>query len=254
MDRQRHTKRNRLFVSNDSGENVQNDLVTLDDSAIDHQIACSAEESSRPRLRRAGSSMDSAASSMWDDVFVSVKPKEEFLFLRHVGNTLSLLLKGVTKDFRSNGMPWKGSRCRSLIAGGSGILYALPALVCSSNHPLECVMWIVQAILSVLADYFHIHHDSMWHGVDRFFATFNLIATIVRAGTRLNSRVLPFAILPVGCYVAANRAKTRLDLRAWHWYHFLWHVTSSWLTMLVVYLLYSCPYTDPFFATLCRQQ
>jgi hypothetical protein len=195
MDRQRHTKRNWLFVSYDSSENVQNGLATLDYSAIDHQITCSAEASSMPQLRHARSSMTSMNSSIRDDDFVSVEPKEEFVFLLDVANTLSLQLKGITKDFRNNGLAWKGSQCRSLIAGGSGILYALPALVCSNNHPLECVIWIVQAVLSVLADYFHVHHDSLWHGVDRIFATFNLIATILRAVAMLNARILPCGIL-----------------------------------------------------------
>ena len=35
-------------------------------------------------------------------------------------------------DFTSAGIPWEGLQCRSIMAGGSGIMYALPALVCPS--------------------------------------------------------------------------------------------------------------------------
>jgi hypothetical protein len=147
-------------------------------------------------------------------------------------------------------MPWKGLECCSLMAGCSGILYALPALVCPNQ--VERAAWILQACLSVLADYFHIHHDSSWHGIDRFFAIFNSIFIFYRACDRLHWSVSLLAIPPYGCYVAANRAKNQLDLSAWHWCHFGWHITGGVLATLVIHLLYSCPDTDPLLTALCQ--
>jgi hypothetical protein len=235
-------------------------------------------DSSRPALRRAGSSADdSAVSSLFDEPSTSAAtttstsndhPLEEeedsndssgrttkrsSSLVQDISNTLALQIKGVTQDFCKSGLPWEGFQCRSAMAGGSGILYALPALVvvCSNHsnhdHPMvEQCLWMAQAMLSVMADYFHIHHDSLWHGMDRLCAMFNLIYISYRAWSRLNSWqvVVSLLVFPVACYVAANRAKNRLDLAAWHWCHCGWHVTGGPLAALVIYLLYACPDDD----------
>jgi hypothetical protein len=198
--------------------------------------------------------MDSVSSlNDTNDVAESISmAKKEPLFLQHVINTIYLQFKGVTQDFQKNGMPWEGPECCSLMAGCSGILYALPALVCPNQ--VERAVWILQACLSVLADYFHIHHDSIWHGIDRYFAIFNSIFIVYRACDRLNWPVILLAIPPVGCYVTANRAKNQLDLSAWHWFHFGWHITGGVLATLVIHLLYSCPDTDSLLMALCQAE
>ena len=71
--------------------------------------------------------------------------------------TLSSHFSALVHNFRDNNMPW--SECRSLIAGASGILYALPIFVV--NDRVEQLVWCIQASLSIMADYVHIQHDSM---------------------------------------------------------------------------------------------
>ena len=77
----------------------------------------------------------------------------------------------ITQDLTQNALPWHNPcpQCRSLLAGGSGCLYALPLLVCPSNS--EKMLWVLQAVFSVWADYFQIHTNSVAHGLDRVFAT-----------------------------------------------------------------------------------
>ena len=151
--------------------------------------------------------------------------------------TLTVWVQGATMDFCKNGLPWDGPICRSKRAGLSGILYALPALV-ASGHPYDQIMWSLQACLSILADYVYIGEDSCWHGVDRYFAIINLLAIIGRAYNSLHWSVGLLTIIPVSCYVGANRAKTRKDVNAWHFWHALWHVTGGPLACLVIYILH----------------
>ena len=77
----------------------------------------------------------------------------------------------LTQDFTHPGLPWEppAPECRSILAGGSGCLYALPMLVCPSYG--EKMLWVLQAFFSVWADYFNIHRRSVSHGLDRLMAT-----------------------------------------------------------------------------------
>ena len=160
--------------------------------------------------------------------------------LRNVLKTLTVQTRGLTKEFRSNGLPWKGKKCRSILAGGSGVLYCLPALVCQSN-PFEQCTWIAQGILSVIADYFFMDRDSLAHGIDRISATTLFVSMTFRAVTKLRVTSLVLSIVPFFAFVLANRAKQKLDLQLWIYCHFLWHLTSSISTTIAIYLLYNCP-------------
>lgn len=186
-----------------------------------------------PNLRRAGSSSDDLSyfgedSDVW---FSTNRPG--------ICSTLSSLVQGISADFCQNGLPWEGTQCRSVIAGLSGILYVLPALV-SRGHIYDQVMWPIQACFSVLADYIYICQDSVWHGIDRYFAIFNVLAITIRASIYLRWHVVLLVFLPVSCYVAANRAKSRMDLCAWHRWHCLWHVVGGPLACLVMYMIHNC--------------
>jgi len=149
-------------------------------------------------------------------------------------------VRGMFKDFRSNGLPWRGNDCRSVISGCSGLLFCLPAFFCKSNR-LEQFNWVLQALLSVMADYVYIGTDSWIHGIDRFFATTNTFAIIARAAFALNSNAITIALIPISAFVLANRAKEQLDLKGWIFYHFLWHVTASVAVTVTVHLLFTCP-------------
>jgi hypothetical protein len=154
-------------------------------------------------------------------------------------------LQGMTKNFTKSGLPWHGHECRSLFAGGTGILYCLPALCCHNNR-LEQAMWIVQAMCSVLADYVCVTDDSIIHGADRFYATFNTVSTLWRATQHWNGGMeqrlllLCTAVLPLSCFVLAHRAKSQGNLLDWQWYHGWWHITGSIAVALTVYVLYHC--------------
>jgi hypothetical protein len=229
-----------------------------------------------PSLRRAGSSIGDFVSSFYDEnnndgvissdespssdirmdasgltvLFASLRISSYDSDTRIDGSgltvlfaTLNLLVEGVTADFCKNGLPWEGHQCRSKMAGLSGILYALPALV-SPGHPYDQIMWTTQALVSVLADYCYICQDSFWHGVDRYFAIFNAITVVLRVYVVLSWKIALLAILPMACFVGANRAKNQKNLDAWHVWHCLWHVSGGPLVGLVVYMLHNCEHPD----------
>jgi hypothetical protein len=149
-------------------------------------------------------------------------------------------VRGMTEEFRSSGLPWSGHECRSLIAGGSGVLYCLPALFCNSN-PLEQSIWLTQALISVMADYVYVGGDSWIHGIDRFFATANTFVVIFRAALGLKIITTTIAVIPISTFILANRSKQLMDLQGWIYFHFLWHLTSSIAVAFTVHLLHTCP-------------
>ena len=51
------------------------------------------------------------------------------------------------EDFTGSGLPWRGKKVRSVLAGGSGVLYACASLACPGWW--EKAMWILQAAFSV---------------------------------------------------------------------------------------------------------
>ena len=191
----------------------------------------------------------------------------------YVVQTIQHQLQGMTEDFVKSGLPWSGNQCRSFMAGGTGILYCLPAMAIAlaawhADHEghtgfhaspvsihhnlqyLEQAAWILQAYLSVMADYVHIHHDSVFHGLDRYYASFNTIVTLVRAALVLSTMImLALGSPPICCFVLANRAKTMAasdlekdhyyHLQQWHWWHGAWHVTGSIAVAVAVYWMYS---------------
>jgi hypothetical protein len=190
-----------------------------------------------PSLRRSRSSSEFFASFYDDDNESNDWKVSLAAPTLSVPATLALWIRGATTDFRKNGLPWDGPVCRSKWAGLSGIMYLLPALA-AFGHPFDQIMWILQACLSILADYVYICQDSFWHGIDRCFAIFNLFTILGRASIVLHWSVGLLTIIPVSCYVCANRAKTRKDARAWHFWHGMWHVTGGPLACLVIYIIH----------------
>ena len=157
-----------------------------------------------------------------------------------IAKVVKTQIGGMTEEFRSSGLPWSGHECRSVIAGGSGVLYCLPALFCSSN-PLEQCIWLTQALISVMADYVYVGGDSWIHGIDRFFATANTFVVIFRAALGLKIITTTIAVIPISTFILANRSKQLMDLQGWIYFHFLWHLTSSIAVAFTVHLLHTCP-------------
>jgi hypothetical protein len=197
---------------------------------------------SKPKLRKSGSSLGLGYLSSDDESDYGDEEdslEKSSLLESFIPHAVTIQFNGIFRNHCDSTLPWKGYRCRSLRAGGSGCLYALPALATSNRW--EQALWITQAILSVWADYFNIHHSSFAHGVDRVYAFANLAQIIVRGGTILPPWMPLIAILPISCFMGAGRAKKTLNLEAWHWWHFGWHLTGGICAMLTVYLMYHCP-------------
>jgi hypothetical protein len=261
--RQRRTRKTQVN-DNDNVNDVSDDVAksefgfaTTQSKMTISKTFVSASES-QPKLRRAGSSLvsmadgsiDGAEEVESDSLDEDIGVKEDSIF-RSTMNTSVLQLRGLTSDFQKSGLPWEGYQCRSLMAGGSGVLYALPCFIPAISF-VDGSLWILQAILSVLADYLHIHHCSVWHGIDRYFATCNVVGTFYLAAGTLNPcAYVLISPMPIGCYVFANRAKKQLDLPGWHRWHFAWHVTSSLVVLLVNYLSRHCPEVDSTLIPLC---
>uniref|UniRef100_A0A7S2SMK2 Uncharacterized protein n=1 Tax=Rhizochromulina marina TaxID=1034831 RepID=A0A7S2SMK2_9STRA len=142
------------------------------------------------------------------------------------------------RDFRSSNLPWRGKQCQSWVAGGSGLLFLLPVAVCPERW--EQGIWLLQATLSFLADFVHIHHDSVFHGLDRVFATGMVVRLIYIACTRSHPAMALLAVPPLLCIVVGTSAKNRLDLETWKIWHGLWHLSASLLATLVMHTIHSC--------------
>ena len=65
--------------------------------------------------------------------------------------------------FCSTNLPWKDGSCKHILSGLSGIFYLLP--ICLPNGSLwDNIAWIMQAILSIMADYIYIQQPHFIHG------------------------------------------------------------------------------------------
>jgi hypothetical protein len=219
----------------------------LDEDELDIQFGVSHIHdsadgaSSKPKLRRSGSSLGLGYISSDEEIDYGDEDglEKSSILESFIPHALFVQFNGMFHDCCDSTLPWKGYQCRSLRAGGSGCLYALPALATSNRW--EQAIWITQAILSVWADYFNIHHSSVAHGVDRVYAFTNLVQIVVRAGMILPPWMPLVVILPISCFIGAGRVKKTLNLEAWHWWHFGWHLTGGMCAMLTVYLMYHCP-------------
>jgi len=160
--------------------------------------------------------------------------------LEQIAKTVVAQARGLTEEFQNSGLPWTCNECRSVVAGGSGVLYCLPALFCKSNRVEQCI-WLAQALLSIMADYVYVGRNSWIHGIDRIFATVNTFAVIFRAAFGLKIITMTIGIIPISSFILANRSKHQLDLQGWIFYHFLWHLTGSVIVAFTVHLLYTCP-------------
>ena len=239
-------------------------------------------DSSAPQLRRSGSSTAEFSLSDDNDGSSTTEDREEFEDehtddLRHsqeeshkslseeepnfstifqhplIPGFISHQVKGIIHDFCDNGLPWDGYQCRSLRAGGSGCLFALPCLFAS--HPLEQLAWLIQGFLSVWADYFHIHHASVAHGIDRIFANTLVVAMVWRAGRRLQWWTPALVVIPLAFFAGAHRAKKHENLEAWHWFHLGWHISASSLCCIIIHLMETCgPETHSFWSVMCSHE
>ncbi len=139
-------------------------------------------------------------------------------------------------DFKSSGLPWSGMKCRSLRAGGSSILCLLPIL--AEVHSMAKCWWVIQCFLALQADYFHVHHPSTWHGLDKIAAVITWIFMTSRVYISLDPMIyIPLVAVPSSFFLLASRAKDQVDLEAWKWCHLGWHVCGPFCSMIAICLM-----------------
>lgn len=234
--------RRRRSANNKIGGSVQfNDTtITKHPRTYQHQV---------PELRRAGSStISTTESSFYDDddeYDESTILSDTLPELTSAGGvfyrTILTQFEAVYMNFYWNGLPWDGYQCRSAKAGLTGAFFALPMLFCQQNR-YEQAWWILQAMTSVMADYFYIHTRSAWHGVDRIVAQLSLLGLVLRAYFFVELWAVALLVaLPVSCFTLATRAKDQNEISRWHWCHCLWHIVAPIGCMIGVYLSYNCP-------------
>lgn len=142
----------------------------------------------------------------------------------------------LTSDFRHSALPFKRPACQSLWAGGSGILYVLPAF--ATPFLWESVLWILQAICSILADYTYVGQDHLVQGIDRWLATLMMIRLTVLFVLKTSiADAAAMLVIPISCFLFANKAKGERSLPKWIFYHTLWHFSggaaSAWVTYVI---------------------
>ena len=81
----------------------------------------------------------------------------------------------MTTNFGRTCMPWGPKR--SLFAGGTGALFIVPGIVMYVHDPdaphavRYLAAFALQAVLSVMSDYVMTGRHSVWHGMDRWYAS-----------------------------------------------------------------------------------
>jgi len=81
----------------------------------------------------------------------------------------------MTTNFGRTCMPWGPKR--SLFAGGTGALFIVPGVVMYVHDPdaphavRYLAAFALQAVLSVMSDYVMTGRHSVWHGMDRWYAS-----------------------------------------------------------------------------------
>ena len=137
--------------------------------------------------------------------------------------------------FCSTNLPWKDESCKHILSGLSGIFYLMPICLCTGTF-LDNIAWIMQAILSIMADYLYIQHSHFIHGVDKVFAVFNI--------SRIMIRVYPIASLtpaiPMLMFFALSHYfKIINKVHYWIYCHFCWHLVGGLTCTYGMYLLNS---------------
>jgi len=139
-------------------------------------------------------------------------------------------LHNMTVNFGRTCMPW-GPR-RSLFAGGTGALFVVPGLVMFAHDPgaphaaAYLAAFAAQAVFSVMSDYVMTGRNSVWHGVDRWFASGMTVFMMWFAHSALSPAHVFLAAPPLFCLYKSKDAILRNDFPAFANWHGWWHVTA----------------------------
>ncbi|GAB5359353.1 hypothetical protein AAMO2058_000536800 [Amorphochlora amoebiformis] len=164
-----------------------------------------------------------------------------------LSSVVSNHITNISSDLQTSGLPFEDSKSRW--AGLSGYMYALPAL--ATPFLWEKGVWILQALLSVTADYYYVNDIHMVHGVDRIFATYNTIRMILIVAACMPMWTVVFALIPLSFYYHGALAKKNIDVQSWIFYHTLWHISGGLLCAIFTYLVrYVYHMGDPAYETI----
>merc|ERR1712146_827055 len=90
-----------------------------------------------------------------------------------------------------------------------------------------------------MADFVHIHEDSVFHGLDRCFATFTMVRCLAVGAVTLEPCMLMMAALPILCFVKGRDAKALPAPSAWIFWHTLWHLSGGLLVLFGTWRMYA---------------
>jgi hypothetical protein len=153
--------------------------------------------------------------------------------------TVTNHLRNMTLNFGKTCMPWGVKR--SVCAGCSGVLFALPGVVAFREHdPLSTYIlaaFITQALLSVMSDYVCTGRDSVWHGLDRWMSSVMTVSMVWYAQSALSPKHCAIAVPPLFCLYQSKNAIARGDWSAYVVWHTLWHLSAVFGCCGVIYLV-----------------
>jgi hypothetical protein len=142
------------------------------------------------------------------------------LFEHFIFATMEQLMGMFTASgFSSSTYPREGTV--HWFSGLSGILYLLPALTRGRMSFFGRMAWVVQALLSMGADYFFMGLGHPVHGFDRFFAVANAIR-VLAFDFSVPHKVLG-CLVPFGSHLLARVSKKEGDWKSWMFYHGEWY-------------------------------
>ena len=149
------------------------------------------------------------------DVFLP-KISKNYRFMIEIQNNL------LFRDYCNTNIPWKENR-QSILAGYSGIFYLLPCFYIQPSF-LNYTPWIIQAIISIMANYYYINTPGYIHGIDRWVATLMTIGMMYYTFYKMGLNGIVIVVPPLALYTTANQKKKENDYDSWVIYHFLWHL------------------------------
>ncbi len=126
--------------------------------------------------------------------------------------------------------------CAYVWSGWSGISYALPILLVRMSN-LDKFTFGMQGLLSIQADYNFCNSPSVFHGIDRCFAVYNLcrcIQVVCHYSTRQEFFKILVSFLPVAFSGMSSRhSKIHENWDGWIFWHGLWHIFGGLSETLV---------------------
>ena len=149
-------------------------------------------------------------------------------------------VRGLTVGFREPAIV----NLRRGAGGVTTLLFLGPRWIASrSGDKRRARWWAMQTVAAFLADFVFVGCRSIWHGIDRCFASYSMVTLAWRGASgshhrvakpsRPRATVLLAGVPAVLCKARAYGAISRGDEMAYDTYHALWHVLGAPAAMLV---------------------